>query len=142
MLIRNHKARRLAWLFLTLGWMIFILLLSHQPGKASEHLSASVAQTIGASEAQYRLRTNMHFLLYFVLGLLLWKDSREFKVRILWPAVFGCGFAWIDEYTKNMIPGRHYELADAMRNMVGLGIGLLFGYVIWSLAEIVRERQH
>jgi FlaA1/EpsC-like NDP-sugar epimerase len=74
----------------------------------------------------------MHFLFYAVISLfigiviLLSSDEHSLKKRLSYIWVALVLFGVFEEYRQYMVPNRSAEFLDAVANMLGVTIGLLF----------------
>lgn len=116
--------------------------LSHQDGKATTELSKGIVEKIiryfnltNYREIHYIIRKLAHpFVFCILVVLVLVTLSQKYKnkkvnifiiiIIILW--------TWIDEFTKLLIPGRHFSWCDVSLNFVGVIVGalifILFNY--------------
>lgn len=103
------RRRRLLLALPAIGYAALILTLSSRPG--SELPSTGVAQG----------DKGLHFLEYFVFGVLLFLPVRGLALRGRIPALaVGTAFAAFDESFQTLIPGRFGDAADFAMDVVGL----------------------
>lgn len=124
------------------GWGGLIASLSSENGEqtaqTSRKISVAVAHIVTDSPTEETIavadryvRTTAHFVLFFVLGVLIY--GALYGLRI-WLnkyllgsiAVFLCGgFSYWDEWRKQFIEGRHFQLDEAALNFAGGLSGIL-----------------
>lgn len=80
---------------------------------------------IGIQVEYKSLRSNIHILEYFIVGLAVcgYCRSRGWKVWI--GAAIGCGIGVVDEGIKVLLPGREFSTGDLIRDFIGEGIAVL-----------------
>ena len=107
---------------MALLWFIFMTFLSHQNGKDTAKTGRWFTNLFkGINEAF--LRTIAHMGCFCVLTILILITLRIKKLSII-PGIVGVSFwAWGDEWTKQLVPGRHYELIDTAKNLIGVALG-------------------
>lgn len=128
-------------LLLTILWFILMTWLSHQDGDHTGKTSLDLAirmkrwfpvKDIGRLNRQ--LRRAAHVTLFAVFALLL---TGTLKTAKLPAGAVAAGFvltvfwAWADEATKPIIPGRHFSWFDVRLNWIGTGIGILSGLLLY-----------
>jgi len=128
-------------LFAVIVWMAVIFYLSHQPGAISNKLSGGIAEfiisTAGvvfpdlvlfAGNANDILRETAHFIVYFILGVLVINILRKNGMSWHWSIILTLGvcvfYAVFDEVHQLFIPGRNSELRDLLVNSVGASMGV------------------
>ncbi len=62
---------------------------------------------------------------FFRSTVLLLTTLRLAKMPVLPRVLFAILWAWGDEWTKQFVSGRHYELIDTANNLTGVGLGCL-----------------
>jgi len=139
--------RILAWASLIV-WLVLIFYFSHQPASESKRLSTevtkSVVETVGkvapdkklnVDKVHHTIRKNAHFLLYFVLGVLVLNAFRNSwwsrKGILIGGSFLFCVFyALSDEFHQVFVPGRGPQLSDVLIDSAGAGLGIaLFAMV-------------
>ena len=75
------------------------------------------------------LRSAAHFIIFFILTILSFWCFGFLGVAgaAVWAA--------LDEVTKIPVPGRHYSFKDVMKNMLGVGLGVLIVIVSMNMVE-------
>ena len=85
-----------------------------------------------------------HFVVYFLFGSLyiLWRSDRDFKIPNLWLAVLllvSLGFSFLTEFVQLWIPGRAYNILDAVCNLSGV-LGSFFVVYLCLIRWYLRKR--
>lgn len=145
------------WL-ITILWIGIILYLSSQNGVQTTQLSSGLSRkiagflyrhpTVGQVHQVHMLvRKSAHVILFFILGMLamitgsLTFHRGTLKGRLgglVLSLVITCGYAFIDEWHKQFIVGRHFDIEEMVLNLY-CGIA---GIVIAALAvKLFRKRQ-
>lgn len=123
--------------------MVIIFSLSHQPATQSNDLSTGVTEfiialmervapnaTIDLDGINHIVRKNAHFLIYFILGILVSGTLRRLgasRHRVFgWSLLICVVFAMTDEIHQLYVPGRGAQVQDVLLDSAGacLGIGL------------------
>ena len=127
-------------------WMGIIFYLSQQPASESSQLSSGVAKKIEQVAKVIAPETNLikedyyivirkqaHFLVYFVLGMLLIHYLKSTQLNLLasigFSLVICVLFAIADETLQLFALGRGAQVKDVFIDTAGASIGI-FGYVI------------
>ncbi len=102
-----------------------ILFFTFQDAEGTTRLSESVRQWLGNHGIElepHALRSNVHILEYFLLGIagLAFGESRGWKV--LTSAILCCGIGLMDEVIKIWIPTREFDVVDLIKDWIGIGI--------------------
>lgn len=118
-------------------WMLAIFLFSHQPAGSSDKQSdffvsllEPVSPVVDTDLLTFLTRKSAHFILYFVLGILMYNavrlhaPSRKAAVLISIGAVLA--FATSDEIHQLFVPGRSGEVRDVLLDTTAgtTGVGL------------------
>ena len=108
--------------------LLMVLFFTFQNSEKSRILSESVRMWLGniGIQVEYKsLRSNIHILEYFIVGLAVcgYCRSRGWKVWI--GAAIGCGIGVVDEGIKVLLPGREFSTGDLIRDFIGEGIAVL-----------------
>ena len=104
----------------------FILMtyLSHQTGDGTARTGKRIVGLLKGVDEAF-LRTAAHVGCFFILTVLLLTTLKLAGTSVL-PGIVGAAiWAWGDEWTKQFIMGRHYELIDTAKNLTGVGLGCL-----------------
>ena len=139
------------YMILAIFWLLFIFMLSGQPGESSSELSKSVNNSLSNLSLFKKLfmyipvRKCAHMFLYFVLGCLVYTElffnrpeERISFINILsFDIVYICAAA--DEIHQYFVPGRSCLLADTFIDQAGCVLGLLFINIIFYLYFCVYQ---
>ena len=142
--------KKLIFLILCLcciGWLCLIFHLSTENGEKTTDTSMRIAEKISgrlyASPTQERvdgvhrsIRKAAHVVLFFVFGVLvcimglyissLWRKSWVALLMLVIGVGLILGVGWLDEWHKQFIDGRHYQISEAIINIVsGLSGGIV-----------------
>lgn len=118
--------KKTAAIFLILA-LLMVLFFTFQNPEQSRDLSEAVRswlESIGIDVEYKSLRSNIHILEYFIVGLAVcgYCRSRGWKVCI--GALIGCGIGVVDEGIKVLLPGRELEIYDLLKNCLGVFIAV------------------
>ena len=132
---------------LILIWMALIFFMSNQVAQDSSSLSRIFVEPIEAyvpasqGIATFLVRKSAHMFLYFILGIMVFSLSREFKFsdrkRTLYSLLFVFLYAISDEFHQKFVSGRSSELRDVLIDSIA---GLL-GIFLCSSLYIALERR-
>ena len=123
---------------LAVAWLFVCITLSSQTGMETGKLSGSMASFFAemfhlprpqVPELNRNLRTIAHFICFFILSLLFGgacsatfqKSASAFS----WPLLPCIAFAFIDEFRKADISGRHCSISEAWLNAAGSVLGTI-----------------
>ena len=134
---------------ITILWMLLIYILSSQNGeqtaKLSLYISDFISRFIGdgteaaAAQNHMEIRKLAHIGLFLGLGVISYllvyygivseKFSWRHRLSMLIALVFTSGYGYFDEWHKQFIEGRHFQLDEAALNIVSgcAGVLLIFG---------------
>lgn len=132
---------------LAIAWFAVCITLSSQTGEDTGKLSGSMASFFAevihlpksqVPELNRNLRLIAHFFCFFILSVLFGSAcSATFPKSAFafsWPLLPCVAFAFIDEFRKAGIPGRHCSIPEAWLNAAGCILGtILLGVVLWAL---------
>ncbi|WP_163538620.1 VanZ family protein [Gracilibacillus sp. YIM 98692] len=141
----------ISWM-LVVVWMVFIFYLSHQPAVDSNQLSTNVTEEIiekvekvrqdnnwNIPEMNHIVRKYAHFLVYFVLGILVMHayNSSGFSKRKATVAAFiTClGYAISDEFHQRFIDGRGSQVMDVIIDSGGAIIGIIVWFFLYKIIK-------
>lgn len=102
---------------------VTILYLTFQDGAHTTALSSSVRLWLrehGIKARDKQLRSDAHYIEYFVLGMALALFGKASGVRMRWIVLVGCGLGLLDECVKILLPIREFELIDLLKDCVGI----------------------
>lgn len=110
----------------------------------SRDLSEAVRSWMGriGIDVEYKsLRSNVHILEYFIVGLAVcgYCRSRGWKnwVRM----IAGSGIGVVDECMKTLLPGREFSTGDMVRDWVGVAVAGLIMLLIRKRTEDRKVEQ-
>lgn len=114
--------KKTAAIFLILA-LLMVLFFTFQNPEKSRILSESVRMWLGniGIQVEYKsLRSNIHILEYFIVGLAVcgYCRSRGWKNWVGMIAGFGIGL--IDECVKTLLPGGEFSTGDLVRDWIGV----------------------
>ena len=120
--------KKTAAIFLILA-LLMVLFFTFQNPEKSRILSESERMWLGniGIQVEYKsLRSNVHILEYFIVGLALcgYCRSRGWKNWI--GMIAGCGIGVVDECVKTLLPGREFSTGDLIRDFVGVAVAVCF----------------
>ena len=120
---------------LTSIWFCFMTYLSHQNGEETTELSKGIVekiieyfQIVNYNEIHCIIRKMAHTFVFCILTILvLFTLSQKCKDRkiFIFTTVLIILWAWMDEFTKLSIPGRHFSWYDVLLNLLGVIVGVL-----------------
>lgn len=122
-------------LILAVGMVLFF---TFQKPEQSRDLSEAVRiwlEKIGIQVEYKSLRSNIHILEYFIVGLAVCGFCRSRGWKAWVGAVISCGIGVIDEGIKVLLPGREFSSGDLIRDF----IGVLLAIVVISLIGMMRK---
>lgn len=128
--------KKTAAIFLILA-LLMVLFFTFQNPEKSRILSESVRMWLGniGIQVEYKsLRSNIHILEYFIVGLAVCGVVRRNWLRI----VIGCGIGVIDEGIKAPLLGREFEVRDLKRNFIGVITAVVLVSVITKRSLIIK----
>ena len=116
--------KKTAAIFLILA-LLMVLFFTFQNPEKSRILSESVRMWLGniGIQVEYKsLRSNIHILEYFIVGLAVcgYCRSRGWKNWVGMIAGFGIGV--VDECVKTLLPGREFSTGNLIRDFVGVAM--------------------
>lgn len=151
----------LLWLT-TLLWMLAIFLLSSQDGEQTAKASGGMAQTTAellyqqpteqqVDQVHVVLRKVAHIGLFFILGLLSYAAAANTLGRKRpnkrWPSLIlalalTSLYGFFDEWHKQFIAGRHFDIGETILNIVCGLVGVLVAFAVglWILRRNTRKR--
>ena len=112
-----------------------VLYLTFQGPKETTQLSggfqAWLFMTFGWDIEMHTLRSNIHFVEYFGVGLTLalFARSMEWKRWAVWALIAGCAFGLLDETIKIFLPTREFDGIDFIKDCIGIAAAIGTVYV-------------
>ena len=142
--------RKIVKLILIILCMLFIFSLSSDNGEVSEKKSDSFIVKVTETILHRKLtveekekyiektvvfvRKSAHFILYFILGLLVISFLKEFglsRKSIIISIIVVLLYAVSDEIHQTFIPGRSGEVLDVLIDTIGGSLSTLLYYLIY-----------
>lgn len=123
-------------------WMGLIFFFSSQPADDSKELSTGVTEVILSvvesvapesdlfvENLHHFVRKNAHFLIYFVLGMLVVRAFRVSQIRNKTSILLALGicivYAISDELHQLFVPGRGAQVKDVLIDSTGAFVGII-----------------
>ncbi len=123
------------YVLITTIWFCFMTYLSHQNGEETTELSKGIVERIieyfqieNYNEIHSIIRKLAHPFVFCILVILvLFTLSQKCKKRkiFLFTTMLMILWAWLDEFTKLSIPGRHFSWNDVSLNLFGVVVGIV-----------------
>ena len=126
---------------ITTIWFCFMTYLSHQNGEETTELSKGIVEQIieyfqlgNYNEIHYIIRKLAHPFVFGIFAVLVlftlslkWNNKKKYIYVIILMSLW----AWLDEVTKLLIPGRHFSWEDTLLNLLGVIIGIII-FILFS----------
>lgn len=108
--------------------LLMVLFFTFQTAEGTTSLSETVRMWLenqGLMIESHALRSNIHILEYFILGLavLAFGMSRGWKLSTC--VIIGCLIGLIDEGIIVLLPTREFDVVDLVKDWIGMAIALL-----------------
>ena len=132
--------KKIAAIFLLLA-VAMVLFFTFQEPEQSRALSEVVRVwlgKIGISVEYKSLRSNIHILEYFIVGLAVCGFCRSRGWKVWNGAVLACGIGVLDESLKVLLPQREFSRIDLIKDCIGVGIALFVTFIINQLGKQKR----
>lgn len=129
--------KKTAAIFLILA-LLMVLFFTFQNPEKSRILSESVRMWLGniGIQVEYKsLRSNIHILEYFIVGLAVCGYCRSRGWKNWVGMIVGCGIGVVDESFKVLLSGREFSTGDLVRDFIGVALA----FTIISLVQKVRR---
>lgn len=146
---------------LTILWLLFIFTLSSQNGSQTAQTSEGIAKTVAeviyqqpsetqVNEVHFIIRKLAHVGLFFALGVLSfsasatifgWKNKSRKCLSVVVPLTIMTAYGFFDEWQKQFIDGRHFQLDEAMLNIISGIIGIAISATILYLFLIIKRKK-
>ena len=113
---------------LLLATVVAILLLTLQDAEGTVKLSEGLRlwlERFGLKSDFHIIRSNAHFVLYFLFGIVLCLYGRECGWNWWVILAVGCGVGLIDESIKVLLPGREFSTGDLVRDFIGVAMATI-----------------
>ena len=79
----------------------------------------------GIKAADKQLRSDAHYVEYFVLGLALALFGKAAGLKARWVVLIGCTLGLLDECVKILLPIREFELIDLFKDFIGITVAAI-----------------
>lgn len=131
-------SRKIAAILLIIA-LAMVLFFTFQQPEQSRELSETVRiwlENIGISVEYKELRSKVHILEYFIVGLAVcgFCRSRGWKAWI--DLVAGCVIGVLDESIKVWLPGREFSFRDLIMDFAGIGVAICFYVIVQGLRRL------
>ena len=143
---------------ITIVWMLLIFFFSSQNGEQTAKTSGDIAQKtaeiiyVEPSEEQVQnvhlnIRTLAHIMLFSGLGILMFASiSSTFagkkQVIFLSAAILTSAYGFFDEWHKQFITGRHFDVEETILNICcGIAGAAAAMLTVWIIAYFKRPNQ-
>ncbi len=143
--MKNINILRLVKIISLVIWLVAIFIFSNQVAQDSSSLSRIFVEPIEAyvpasqGIATFLVRKSAHMFLYFILGIMVYSLSREFKLserrRTLYSLLFVFLYAISDEFHQKFVIGRSSELRDVFIDSIAGLLGIFFCYSLYALMQ-------
>lgn len=113
-----------------------VLFFTFQRPEQSRDLSEAVRiwlEKIGIQVEYKELRSNIHVLEYFIVGLAVCGVCRSRGWKVWVGAVIGCGIGVVDEGIKVLLPGREFSSGDLIRDFIGILCAVLIATIVFLI---------
>ena len=107
--------------------LLMVLFFTFQNPEKSRILSESVRMWLGniGIDVEYKsLRSNIHILEYFIVGLAVCGFCRSRGWKNWVGMIAGCGIGVVDECMKTLLPGREFSTGDLVRDFIGVTVAV------------------
>lgn len=135
--------KKTAFFFLILA-ILMILFFTFQNPEQSRDLSKAVRSWLGriGIDVEYKtLRSNVHILEYFIVGLALCGYCRSRGWKNWVGLIVGCGIGVVDECVKTLLPGREFSTGDLVRDFVGVAMAMLVIKIVVAITKKYRKTE-
>ena len=149
--------RKIIFVALTLLWLSLILLLSSQNGNETAQTSSVIAKKIvnliykNASESKIHtvhlfIRKLAHIFLFLVYGALVSVTAivffeKKHKVAMIVSALCIGIYAFFDEWHKQFIGGRHFDLHEVLLNLISGIFAMIIVFLFNKLLMSIRKKK-
>ncbi len=132
--------KKLVWGGLTAIIICGIFALTFQSSEGTMMLSESTRKllaTMGLKMSGQSLRSNVHIIMYLLLGAALVLFGRSVRWKPWMTILIGCAIGLMDESVKVFLPGREFDIIDLMKDYLGIGIANL----IWLIRRVPNSSE-
>ncbi len=132
----NKKIATTIILILAVGMVLFFTL---QSSEGTTSLSEAVRHWLmdcGIKIDSHSLRSNIHFLEYFILSLAVIGFGKNRNWKIITCVFISCMIGLVDEGIKVLLPTREFDLVDLVKDWAGVGLAAaLLGFLNINVKE-------
>ena len=119
-------------LILLILWSLLIFFLSNQSSEVSSFESSYlISHTLRVNDGILNfihepLRELMHFIEYFIFGMLLFNTLNNYKIKkkFILSIIISFTYIVLDEIHQIFIPGRAFEILDIILDLLGATISI------------------
>ena len=107
--------------------LLMVLFFTFQNPEQSRDLSEAVRswlESIGIDVEYKSLRSNIHILEYFIVGLAVCGYCRSRGWKNWVGMIAGLGIGVVNECVKTLLPGREFSTGDLIRDFVGVAVAV------------------
>lgn len=115
-----------------------VLFFTFQNPEQSRELSEAVRLWLGSIgiDVEYKsLRSNVHILEYFIVGLTVCGYCRSRGWKNWVGLIAGSGIGVVDECVKTLLPGREFEVYDLLKNWLSVLIAVSAAFILDQLKK-------
>ena len=116
--------------------LLMVLFFTFQNPEKSRILSESVRMWLGniGIDVEYKsLRSNVHILEYFIVGLTVCGFCRSRGWKNWVGMIAGSGIGVVDECMKTLLPGREFSTGDMVRDFVGVVVAVVVSIAVGKI---------
>ena len=155
--MKQKRIPLILWL-LTILWLIFIFTLSSQNGPQTAQTSGGIAQDVAeiiyqqptepqVNKVHFNIRKLAHVGLFFILGVLSfsasatslgWEKKQKY-IAMATASVITVSYGFFDEWHKQFIGGRHFQLDEAVINMISGAVGVVFMIGVFLVVHKIKS---
>lgn len=120
-------------LFFLILVVLMVLFFTYQNPEQSRDLSEAARSWLGSIgiDVEYKtLRSNVHILEYFIVGLAVCGFCRSRGWKNWVGLMAGCGIGVVDECMKTLLPGREFDAVDLVKDWIGVGAAVVLVVMI------------
>ena len=124
--------------------ILMVLFFTLQEPTRSRELSEVVRMWLGniGINVEYKeLRSNIHILEYFIVGLTMCGFCKSRGLKVWMAVAISCGIGVLDEGIKLLLPGREFDMGDLIRDWIGIGIAVVITMTITKIRKLCFNRE-
>lgn len=131
----TKKKNATIFLILALFMVLFFTLQEPEQSRGLSEVVRIWLGKIGITVGYKSLRSNIHILEYFIVGLALCRFCRSRDWKVWFGTLIGCCISVVDEGIKVLLPGREFEIYDLLKNCLGVLIAVSITIVVMLLKK-------